>query len=640
MSVEKAKNVPPFVLWCSATIPTAFDDSMSYYEALCALNKWIQDNIINVVNNNAEVLETYTKLIEELKEYVDNYFDNLDVQEEINNKLDAMVESGEMAEIINEEIFGELDSKVDSAKEVTDAIRAAEVPFTYNYLYNAGDGFGNSLVVKGDKNIIVDFGDRAGVVDTYLHANGITKIDAIVLTHYHSDHTGGLSGQGLIEVITDASLDLTDCVVYLPHKNIDWTQVTTADKSTIMSTENAIKSALTSAGVTYYEPNNEEKVTLTGNTSIEFFNIGSSFYDHYYPVDTTGMTGTTDYNAFSMIVKINHNDISEMETGDVTPVAQKYNAKYLTEIDIYHSFHHGTYTPLAKEWAIKLNPSYCVVTKNIATTVADNADIEVCGSKKATILNTKEAQNNITIEQIGNELNCDSQYTNNKLDMAFTTRPTVLLEPNTDLDDIFDDGCYYSPTAAQSATMSNLPPCRNADHTIPTNLASFRLDVIKKSSYGGNNRLVKQILSYNNIGVTFMGTWYREIQGYNDVWTAWTYIAPSLVEGSHTIGDAYAYGTVSGDNKYLNLCMPNRGSTIPPALKLVNGALTRCNLKGIGGVVAYASNDGEAAGYESTITANTSGIYISIHKTNNGDFGTPNTPVCGTISYTFDLEKF
>lgn len=100
MAVEKAKNVPPFVLWCTATIPTAFDDSMSYYEALCALNKFIQENIIDVVNNNATIIEEAVKEIAALKKYIDEYFDNLDVQEEINNKLDEMAEGGQLVEII------------------------------------------------------------------------------------------------------------------------------------------------------------------------------------------------------------------------------------------------------------------------------------------------------------------------------------------------------------------------------------------------------------------------------------------------------------------------------------------------------------------------------------------------------------
>ena len=102
MSVEKAKNVPPFVLWCSAAIPTAFDDSMSYYEALCALYRFIQDNLVEPINNNATVLDKAVKDLAALKEYVDNYFENLDVQTEINNKLDAMAEGGQLSAIITQ----------------------------------------------------------------------------------------------------------------------------------------------------------------------------------------------------------------------------------------------------------------------------------------------------------------------------------------------------------------------------------------------------------------------------------------------------------------------------------------------------------------------------------------------------------
>lgn len=36
----------------------------------------------------------------ELKDFVEDYFDNLDVQEEINNKLDAMAEDGTLEEIV------------------------------------------------------------------------------------------------------------------------------------------------------------------------------------------------------------------------------------------------------------------------------------------------------------------------------------------------------------------------------------------------------------------------------------------------------------------------------------------------------------------------------------------------------------
>lgn len=111
-NVEKSKNVPPFVKFVCANVPMVFDDSLSYYEALSALWKWMQTELTDVVNNNASVTNEYITLTLELREYMKNYFDNLDVQEEINNKLDAMVKDGTMDTIINQEIFGELNDKI------------------------------------------------------------------------------------------------------------------------------------------------------------------------------------------------------------------------------------------------------------------------------------------------------------------------------------------------------------------------------------------------------------------------------------------------------------------------------------------------------------------------------------------------
>ena len=92
--------VPPFVRFVASAVPMVFDDSLSYYEALCALWKYVSD-MTDVINNNATLEEEYIEKFNELKSFVDNYFDNLDVQEEINNKLDDMVEDGTLQELIN-----------------------------------------------------------------------------------------------------------------------------------------------------------------------------------------------------------------------------------------------------------------------------------------------------------------------------------------------------------------------------------------------------------------------------------------------------------------------------------------------------------------------------------------------------------
>lgn len=81
-------------------IPTSYKDSMSYYESLAWLCKFLEEQVIPTVNENGEAVEELQTLYTELNSYVTNYFDNLDVQNEINNKLDDMVEAGTLQEII------------------------------------------------------------------------------------------------------------------------------------------------------------------------------------------------------------------------------------------------------------------------------------------------------------------------------------------------------------------------------------------------------------------------------------------------------------------------------------------------------------------------------------------------------------
>lgn len=117
-NIQKAKNVPPFVRYCSAIIPTMFDDSLSYYEALCALNNFLQTNVIDTINNNATVTEEYIALTNALKEYVENYFENLDVQQEINNKLDLMAEDGSLGELLQEYVQPIIDRQNEEITEL------------------------------------------------------------------------------------------------------------------------------------------------------------------------------------------------------------------------------------------------------------------------------------------------------------------------------------------------------------------------------------------------------------------------------------------------------------------------------------------------------------------------------------------
>lgn len=79
-------DLSPFRMWCQKVIPLVYDDSLSYYEVLCKLV-----NHLNVMLQNVETLAGDVNALHvayiQLQDYVNHYFDNLDVQEEINNKL-------------------------------------------------------------------------------------------------------------------------------------------------------------------------------------------------------------------------------------------------------------------------------------------------------------------------------------------------------------------------------------------------------------------------------------------------------------------------------------------------------------------------------------------------------------------------
>ena len=89
--MNKIDKLPPFKRFCVTigNLPSSYVDSMSYYECLMWLCKYLKDTVIPAVNENAEAVN---ELI--------NWFNNLDVQDEIDNKLDEMAESGQLQEII------------------------------------------------------------------------------------------------------------------------------------------------------------------------------------------------------------------------------------------------------------------------------------------------------------------------------------------------------------------------------------------------------------------------------------------------------------------------------------------------------------------------------------------------------------
>lgn len=146
-------------------------DSLATYELICKVVEYL-NNTISQTNNNTLQLQELAKQFNDLKEYVDNYFDNLDVQEEIDNKLNQMAEDGTLQNIITE--FLKLNALVtfNTVTDLKNSINLVENSFARTLgFYEINDG-GMAIykIKKADENIIANEMNIISILNTDLVA--------------------------------------------------------------------------------------------------------------------------------------------------------------------------------------------------------------------------------------------------------------------------------------------------------------------------------------------------------------------------------------------------------------------------------------------------------------------------------------
>ena len=108
------KNLTPFKLCVLQNFPfiEADFDTVTNYQLLCKVVEYLNKVIDNNNNQNNNISQLEQNFIT-LYNYVKDYFDNLDVQEEINNKLDNMASDGTLSELI-QPLFDEYKTIIDN----------------------------------------------------------------------------------------------------------------------------------------------------------------------------------------------------------------------------------------------------------------------------------------------------------------------------------------------------------------------------------------------------------------------------------------------------------------------------------------------------------------------------------------------
>ena len=99
----------PFRYWCQKVLPLVYDDSLSYMELLCKVVDYLNKTMHDVDTLHTDVVQLHAAYIQ-LQQYVNAYFENLDVQQEIDKKLDEMAESGALLNIIKPSVIDEVNN--------------------------------------------------------------------------------------------------------------------------------------------------------------------------------------------------------------------------------------------------------------------------------------------------------------------------------------------------------------------------------------------------------------------------------------------------------------------------------------------------------------------------------------------------
>lgn len=317
-------------------IPLAFNESMSYYECLCALLHKVNECINSLNNNSDSITELQQKFIE-LKNYVDNYFTNLDVQEEINNKLDTMVEDGTLEKLIGDYLTKNVMHKTN----------------LHFYGINIkGDSNSNCFIVKfnNGKNMFIDTGgDYEWIyIKNAIRDLNITKFDYGIITHFHGDHIGNLAN------FFD-TFDLTECQIFTQATDIDWSILPEYEKNF-----NTFKNIIEANHSSYTSPLHNTITTIDEYTSIRWLNNNSEWYNDYLNTISEYRETENTGNDFSLVAEIIHNNIKILSTGDIEQTAENNLKDYVTKCNLITGCHHLSNRAINWQFFQNCNPDICV----------------------------------------------------------------------------------------------------------------------------------------------------------------------------------------------------------------------------------------------------------------------------------------
>lgn len=338
------KKIRPFVWFCMNNFPFIEEtlDEINEWNLLCKVVGKLNE-VIAKCNETGQQVQELTELFNQLQDYVEHYFDNLDIQEEVNNKLDEMVKDGTLQEIV--ETY--LGSKVEYIfpKFWPDAL--------------SGD---LNLIKYKNINILVDTHQERyySKVKQFLSENNVTHIDYFILSHYDSDHVGNFKN-----LVNDGYID-TETKLYMPGETIAFTNV--------VPTITDIKNFCNRFDLQYYVPF-ENEILEIDDIKITFYNTNVTIMDQLYYYDVTGYK---DYNNESLVFLLEHKNIKSFYGGDGATLCLKRlsDDNFIKgQVNLMKVEHHGINQGTYNKFYYETKPVYAVQQSYIDDSIKNNYGI-------------------------------------------------------------------------------------------------------------------------------------------------------------------------------------------------------------------------------------------------------------------------
>lgn len=160
LNIIKPKSVQGIInkfCFTIGMIPTSYKLSLTYEEQILAIGQYLEETVYPAINNNAEALAELQGLFADLRKYVDTYFDDLDIQTEINNKIESMLEDNTFPQIILNYVYGNVVQGFNNIQQMQNSESLIEGSFALTFgKITLNDGFPSLFKIKIYENEIID----------------------------------------------------------------------------------------------------------------------------------------------------------------------------------------------------------------------------------------------------------------------------------------------------------------------------------------------------------------------------------------------------------------------------------------------------------------------------------------------------